>query len=399
MTVRRFTIIWLLGLLVLGSMSTAAAQVSVTYPELSGAYPVGRITYHLIDEDRPETLTPDDDSDVRELLVRVYYPAEPEADAEVAPFVDKATANAIAADAGVPVLIVNMFKSRAYEGAPSLTTDTPYPVVLFSPGYGAPIQVYTALAEEIASHGYIVVTLTHPYCTSGIAYPDGHTAKLNMEACDLSNDTIEELGAIWVADARFVVDELERLNAEDEVLKGMLDLEHVGMFGHSFGGATAAQTAYEDDRVDAAVDMDGTFFGDVSREGSVKPLMLMRSADLVITDAMVEASGMTRAEFEAIIAEGAAKFDTVLAKSSESYRFQLANSQHNTYMMDLALAAPTLPFLFPPEMVGAIEGARAFEIISTYLLAFFDTYLKGETVALLDGASSDYPEVSFEVLH
>jgi len=49
-----------------------------------------------------------------------------------------------------------------------------------------------------------------------------------------------------------------------------------------------------------------------------------------------------------------------------------------------------------PYLIGGVEGSRAAQVINAYLLAFFDQYLKGEASSLLDGPSSDYPEVEFE---
>ena len=42
---------------------------------------------------------------------------------------------------------------------------------------------------------------------------------------------------------------------------GRLDLGHVGMFGHSLGGAAAASSMLVDPRIDAGADLDGVLFG------------------------------------------------------------------------------------------------------------------------------------------
>jgi hypothetical protein len=46
--------------------------------------------------------------------------------------------------------------------------------------------------------------------------------------------------------------------------------------------------------------------------------------------------------------------------------------------------------------LGSIDGERSVEIVRTFLLDFFDKYLRGEPSELLDGSSDDYPEVAIE---
>jgi hypothetical protein len=49
--------------------------------------------------------------------------------------------------------------------------------------------------------------------------------------------------------------------------------------------------------------------------------------------------------------------------------------------------------------LGPISGARCVEIQDVYILAFFDRHLKGKDSALLNGPSSDYPEVVLKSHH
>ncbi|WP_405394025.1 hypothetical protein [Streptomyces gougerotii] len=96
-----------------------------------------------------------------------------------------------------------------------------------------------------------------------------------------------------VRDIRFVLDQLALVrrgpgpDARRGLPKGLdkaLDLERVGMYGHSGGGATAAETMRVDRRIDAGVNMDGTLqyddsdFLPVAREGLDRPFMLMGKA-------------------------------------------------------------------------------------------------------------------------
>ncbi len=77
----------------------------------------------------------------------------------------------------------------------------------------------------------------------------------------------------------------------------------------------------------------------------------------------------------------------------------LAGSAHNTFT-DLPDMVDVLGIgvMLPPEateMLGTINGTRAFKIITTYVEAFFDFVLKGKSSVLLDMPNSQFPEVSF----
>ena len=51
-----------------------------------------------------------------------------------------------------------------------------YPVIILSPGNGTNIEFYASLASEIASHGYIVAGLNHPYDVPAVELSNGDIA-------------------------------------------------------------------------------------------------------------------------------------------------------------------------------------------------------------------------------
>jgi pimeloyl-ACP methyl ester carboxylesterase len=175
-------------------------------------------------------------------------------------------------------------QTHSFANAPVSQEQLQYPVVLLRPGGSALTADFTTLAEDLASHGYFVVGFDAPYRTSVVVLPDGRVIprlpQNNVEnaAGNLADPLIGKLLGMWTSDTKFVVDRLTRLN-EDTVsqFRGRMDLGRLGMFGHSFGGATALQFCHDDSRCKAAADLDGIPFGTVISEGLKKPCMFVLS--------------------------------------------------------------------------------------------------------------------------
>lgn len=386
--------------LTLKTMSSDGSQspVGVMFPKLTGSYQVGKMEYHLTDAARDEIFT-DDPNDKRELMVTVYYPGQPEANAPTAPYINDVLANAF----GINHDIVSQIHPHAYAEVPLSKEQTSYPVVVFSPGMGNLPQFYSATLEDLASHGYIVVSIAHPYSTAITVFSDNHVVLANEAGSQLHTDseaadaiTRVKIVGVWVADERFVLDQLEQMDAHDPLLGGHLDLTKVGVFGHSVGGETAIETASLDSRVKTVLSLDSQVTGSVLEDGLTKPFMILRSERLSVTDEQLEAAGSTREQFEAAYAAMDAPINAIYEQAKAGYRLTLQGSAHNTYTTDYLLLAGLFPSEYPPEVIGTINPTRAVNIIDTYVVAFFDHHLKSETVPLLDAASSDYPEVTFE---
>lgn len=160
-----------------------------------------------------------------------------------------------------------------------------YPVVLMRPGGAALTLGYSTLAEDLASHGYVVVGFDVPYRSLAVVLPDRKAIFRTPENnFDLAGGPGEErlanrLLQAWVADASFALDQVEGLNESDPSsrFKGRLDMQRVGAFGHSLGGATALQFCHDDARCRAAIDVDGLVLGSVVREGLNKPFLFILS--------------------------------------------------------------------------------------------------------------------------
>ena len=98
----------------------------------------------------------------------------------------------------------------------------------------------SAHAADLASHGYVVVGIDVPGETHAVDLGDGALVPMARASTNASDETI----ALRSRDMRFVLSRLGSLHGA-----GRLDLERVGAFGHSNGGATAAAAMLTDRRI------------------------------------------------------------------------------------------------------------------------------------------------------
>ena len=408
---RRKAALIVLGLAV-ASIGTVGAILrrGIRLPSPTGPHLIGRTSYHLRDASRPEIFTEATD-DVRELMITVHYPADKAAGAPRAAYADVTLAAGIAEVYHAPSLVVNSVHSHALEKPPCQTQEGGYPIVIFSPGFGQPPLFYTATLEELASHGFIVVSVYHPYSNGLTVFPDGRVVRQNdagsqtdisFNEPDKSQDSTapsqDDVGAVWVKDVRFVLDELTRLNLDDELLAGRLNLSKVGVFGHSFGGATAGRTVQIDERFSAGINMDGTDFSVTQSAGIGRPFMWMCASLHDITDARLAEAGKTRAWAEEGIRMQQERTDRLLQMSSDGSRALVRGAAHQTFTSDLTLLGSTFPWSWYVRglEVGTIPGRRAVSLVDAFVVGFFQKHLQGQSVPLLDGSTGEFPEVELQ---
>lgn len=111
----------------------------------------------------------------------------------------------------------------------------PFPVIIFSHGLGGSRDGYEYLGRFWASHGYVSVHLQHLGSDSSVLKdvpPAEWMAALRKSVANLQNAVNRPL------DVTFAIDEVTKLNQDDPMLKHRLDLDHIGMAGHSFGAFT-----------------------------------------------------------------------------------------------------------------------------------------------------------------
>lgn len=380
---------------VASSPATDSQGSAIATPPLpTGSFAVGKVTAHWVDDSRIEPLSPSHDP--RELMVDIWYPAE---------------SNSIRADyMDVPgyekALSVDGFQSffreaseslkqgtrtHAFASAPYAHTAKPAPLLIFSPGGGMVREVYTAQFEDLASHGYVVASVSHPYDAIVTLLPDGKQIAFSQQRWPKQPSLEGEANLNqleWHAnDIRFVLDELTHADSGSSLpIAGHLDLTQVGAFGHSFGGIAAAHACQLDQRFKACLNEDGVvakrpLFLD-ERGWSMDQAFMFITHDAPtrpLTDEQVAQMRMPRARIEAIVKRLEADQEAALRNTGGGgYRVRLRSDK--TTHMDFS----DLTLLGARDSADAEKRTMILATVRSYVLAFFDQYLKGVNSDLLN---------------
>ncbi|TYP73279.1 alpha/beta hydrolase family protein [Paenibacillus methanolicus] len=382
-------------------------------PEPTGEFKVGTQTFHFVDPNKEEIFGETKDGK-RELMVQVWYPAQA-GTGKYAPMIpDTPILRYMAADYGLPGFTFQHLKyvsSHSYSGAEVNSAQTSYPLILANPGNGSSRFLHTSQAENLASHGYIVAVIDHTYNTFATKFPDGRiTISTTDDVFSPSDDyptsrgNRDKLGKILTDDVAFALDQFELLQSGQipSDLKGRMDLGHVGVFGHSIGGATAYDAAY-DPRIAVGIDLDGGLYRLRDREGLRKPFLFINSESYseqlkrvmdnrVYTDEELNRKGSTR-EWEDQVAEDK-KLELERMREAVDEGGQVLYIEHTEHLnfTDVQYISPIFNLL---GVTGTIAPERASSVVNAYMLDFFDLYLKNQGGSLMTGPDSRFPEAKF----
>lgn len=393
-------------------VSTVLASILPVFdlPEPTGSYAVGTTTFMLEDSDRDEIITENPD-DHRKLMVRAWYPSDDlNSDADQMEYMHPYEAEFFAKKYGLPAFTLNHLRhieTNAYEDLTISNQESTFPVLLFSHGYNVPPATYASFMGEIASHGYIIFAVNHPYQSVATVFPDGQRVSFDYqyesknfenvweniveleeqfwaaESDSAKRDIIREISDLypnaemmrqWAEDLSFVIDELEGINSQtDNRFFGKLNLDKIGAFGHSAGGGTAGQLMLTDRRVKAGINWDGAQWADMIDSTLHQPILRIE----VVYDST--------------------KFtpnDLVYHNGSETVMYDLKVNEfgHSNFS--------DIPFLIPVQSIneaGNADPYYATELITDFSIGFFDKYLRGDADIDLRDLEGEYPEVTLKV--
>jgi hypothetical protein len=333
-------------------------------PEPTGPYPAGTTSLYLEDTSRPDPWVAG--VNARELMVSVWYPAVP-SDGRPAPYMTPAESELLLASAGitgVPQDALSTVRASAISDATPAGHQRSLPLVVLSPGFTNPRSTLTALAEDLASHGYVVAGIDHTYESHATAFPDGRiTTCLAREARRRDSGFWEKVAAGRAADVSFVLGELTGANPAWRGA-GLIDPSRMAMAGHSVGGAAAIAAMVADSRILVGIDMDGATVAPIPDHGVSRPFLLLGKRSNYTPGS---GGAVTTWERDWTLLTGWKRWILV------------AGAVHASFT-DLALLADQSGI----DIGAGLPGARSLGITRAYVRAFFDQHLRGRPQALLD---------------
>ena len=365
---------------------------AVSIPPTTGKYYVG-LTQHVFDH-----ITPNDpvapNCTGTTLLLTFYYPTL-QAPNTTRPYTDPITASLFEqAWSYPPGTIANLTTTLQNQSAvlPNGTVGHyNYPTVVFQPGgSGPPSGAYTILLSELASHGYVVATIDHPYEQPFLQYPYGGPGIYGLPVNFTLNSTC---GAqLYDMRQRDMVAFLNFYQGLVYEFGAPFNTPHYVMLGHSLGGASAMGTlvaansanasATYNVSVIAGLDLDGSLYGaptssDPAAADSHRPVMLMGN--------------------EAHVPGSDASWITFPLAQSGWWRELVVNGSAHLDFSDVTFwkGLAGCDGAKTPE-VGPIDGWRMSQIVRDFTLAFLNCAVFSDEDVVLDGSSWMYPEVVFE---
>ena len=366
-------------------LSACAALVSVLIPlenvaKPTGEYQVGTQVIHMVDNDRSAWYG-QESSNPREIMVRVWYPAQPQEGDLKAPYVynEKLIGDMVSEGFGIPkYLMKNLRNINGNSWSEAQPVNEKFPVIIFSHGIGGLKTQNTTQMEEMASHGYVVFSCDHA-CDAGVSIfpgdriifgktniPDNLTKeeKWNMRRAQLD---------YRAADIQFLLDEMDRENFLSVALKNSLDLEHIGVFGHSFGGGTSVVVASVDERIDACFGLDAWVLPIPSN---------VLNSDL--NKPFIHLGQVSWKEKENYL-----KLDTLAGNNSAwSVRLDVQGATHYDFTDFSQFSKLTKKY-----GSGMIAPPRIRKITNSAIREFFDHYLKNGPALALETYEKLYPEL------
>lgn len=353
----------------------------ILLPEPTGHHQVGTVTYHWVDDAREDRLSADPDDD-RQVIVTIFYPGLRDRDSPGAPYIPELemlregfrsdrrdVPKKIARDlARHGCVLTSAFRGIRVDGTGR------YPVVLFSPGGNMSRHWHTAMAQELASHGYVVAVMSHEH--SGLdVFPRGGflMSSPHWQLPDSASEEEwgrleDELADLLAGDASFTLDRLTALDEADPAgrFTGRLDLDRVAIIGHSRGGTTVGRACATDARFDACVVYDNIGPDREVATGLSRPQLVVRRP---WPDARV------------------ATLRGYLEKNRvAAYDVVLAGAVHMSFS--------DLPFVEPDRHPADIDAAVAHRAIADVTLAFLHDHLLDRSPPALAKAVAAHPETT-----
>jgi hypothetical protein len=405
-------IITILAFLIQGCKQQTSDNYKTSLQKPTGPYAIGSRFFYLYDKNRPDFISPEPD-DYRAISLQVWYPAKPGHKDQPIILNDRNLMEAYVQEGYFyPEFLTEwaLEPTHSYLNAKPAKTKTPYPVILYSSS--GVMNANTFLSEELASHGYVVFSIGHPYWCEfyfdeyGKSTPldknneyyrqlweeEGSWQVLKAKKEITLAKTLEERAdlykqlnlamptevsdlRLWGEDIGFVINQLKEMNSQTGFFKGIMDVNRIGVMGYSKGGAAAGQYCLTaDDRCKAGINLGGFMFADIVEKNLKKPFLIMTHIEPWAPDGFpIGELFFNRSE-------------------SSAYLVAIKDALHGNFV-DISAAKK---YVKVEGILGPIDGDNFLKIMQYYVLTFFDKYVKELPGTEIKDLQDQYPEVNFK---
>lgn len=353
------------------------AAATTVIPEPSGPYKVGARDVEYIDASRTQPYA----TGSRKFMARVWYPSNYTTSTAMKyssqNFLNEwrmsGTIASGLSDSGMSANISGKYNHAGYNVSAYMPSGSPMPVVIYSPGFGLPRILESALAQDLASFGYVVIVLGH----SRESLVEEHPSGLIGQYAAPINDVYKH----WSLDTR-IADIGYVLNRQIAGLPAIIDWLHVAAIGHSLGSAAVLQRASTDTRIGTVVMLDGIAGWDYST-GTVVPSGLPCDVLCLSTvPGTVGGAGQSHPSVQQMLAGGDNGHTMISA--------EVSGTQHLAFTDVASIVSAAKA----PAYRGTIAAARIHQIVRTYVRGWLDYILLGAPMpAYIVGNTGAYPEV------
>ncbi len=380
-------------------------EVSVPVPSLpktTGSYQVGTTNFDWVDKSRKDLITVDS-NDNRELMVQMWYPIDNgkgRKQESYIPYTQEGIDQIISSKGFDKKLSdINNINTQSYKDGILSKKKEKYPIVLFSHGNMQSRWQYQTITRELASHGFIVVSIEHTHYAIGTKFNNGKfiSNDYSLSGLDVKKDDYD-MNELWVKDIQFVINKLESLNRTDERLnfKNKLDLNKISAIGHSLGGAAAARALQVEPKIKSAMDIDGSLVGLSGKTAKMtKPFAMIKSEDSV-----KQYSGVIPPNVPEEYREKVKEIYKIFTKryheavSGPAYDITISGSTHMNYS-DSPLLQPYLstPLYEIPGLTDT-DYKNIYKLTNMVILSFLEKTLNGKKNTILDCENLQIPDLT-----
>lgn len=259
-----------------------------------------------------------------------------------------------------------------------------YPLIVFSHGGLGVKSSNESLYNELASHGYVVVSIDHTYQCFFTKDKNGDTTLINLDYMkELSSEDpqsdIQQSYAYYqkwmkirMDDINFVIDYIisQAGNNNMELIYSLVDITKIGVMGHSLGGSAALGIGRIRDDVHAVIALESPFMWDI--EG-------IEDGDFVFTDKIYPVPVLNVYSDSAWSILGdrpqyAANFKMLSDTDATTFDVYISGVGHLA-LTDFALSSPFLTRILDGKK-PTTESVSCLKKINKISLEFFNSYLK-----------------------